>query len=123
MGGRAPRAVAPDILGDDVAASRYRAPPPRPFLFARSTTELLTSSSPPSSPPVHYLVVVLVQAAGLIAMDQSFFNKKGRSDPYVKITAEHVVGKKERTEELGKTTTKKRTLSPMWDEVRRRVRV
>ena len=34
----------------------------------------------------------------------------------MKITAEHVMGRKERTDEIGKTTTKKRTLSPVWDE-------
>lgn len=49
-----------------------------------------------------------LQAAGLLAMDSSFFNKKGRSDPYVKVTAQYEKGNKKKDDELAKTTTKKK---------------
>ncbi|GMH66620.1 hypothetical protein TrLO_g6671 [Triparma laevis f. longispina] len=60
--------------------------------------------------------LTIKEAAGLIAMDSSFFNKKGRSDPYVKVTAEYEKGNNKKDDELAKTTTKKKTLSPLWDE-------
>ena len=48
------------------------------------------------------------KAAGLIAMDSSFFSKKGRSDPYVKVTAPYENKNKKKDDELAKTTTKKK---------------
>ena len=60
--------------------------------------------------------VTIKEGAGLLPKDRTFFNKKGKSDPFVRIMSDFNDGRKKRTTELAKTATKKRTLSPIWDE-------
>ena len=83
------------------------------------------------------MTITIIEAVGLISMDTSIFGKKGKSDPFIQImalpsTASHnfaslqslspskrksIMNKKHQKRTiLHKTTTKKSTLNPHYDE-------
>ena len=57
--------------------------------------------------PAGILRVTLVEARDLMRMDVSLFGRKGKSDPYVKMS----VGAKQH-----QSRTVKNTVEPVWDE-------
>ena len=74
----------------------------------------MTSERLSSDPNLAGLKVTLIihNATGLIARDRNLFGKKTSSDPYVKV----FYGHSENGKPVGKTSVKKKTLDPVWEQ-------
>ena len=89
-------------------------------LLSAKTSNPASLRPAPLPPPSKFfgatVSITIIEAAGLIAMDKSMLNSKGKSDPYVQLQAAVNDGAKISTTVFDKTKHKKGTLSPTWNE-------